>query len=106
MFGDYLKAKKDQYEQRKAERHRWEDPWWESQGSSRSKFWENMYRSMSISIPLESFQALGLKETADLDAVKNAYRQLAKTHHPDKGGSSEGFREVTDAKNRCLAYLV
>jgi len=118
MFGDYLKAKKDQYEERKAEQtrrreewQRWRDPWGDPfahffGGEGKAGFWERMLRNMKLNtIPTESFQALGLVETANINDVKDAYRNLVKVHHPDKGGSKEKFCEATDAKNRCLAYL-
>lgn len=42
--------------------------------------------------PLEpSLVALGLHQTASQDDVKRAYRERAKTLHPDVGGSHEAF---------------
>lgn len=110
MFGDYLKAKKEQYEERKRERARWSDPFdgfgFFGFGGSGGSFWEDILKNMKMnSIPTESFDALGLMHTADVEAVKNAYRSLVMIHHPDKGGNSIKFVEVTDAKNKCLAYL-
>ena len=30
---------------------------------------------------------------------------LSKLHHPDKGGDSKRFMEITEAKNKCLIYV-
>lgn len=69
-------------------------------------FWDFLLASMiKDSKPTESFQKLGLNDNATTDDVKNAYRQLSMQHHPDKGGNSDKFIEITEAKNKCLAYL-
>lgn len=39
------------------------------------------------------------------DAVLAAYRTKAQTAHPDKGGSSEAFQELTQAKDIALATI-
>lgn len=36
------------------------------------------------------------------DEIKRAYRELAKTKHPDHGGSSEAFGELTSAYEEAL----
>ncbi|MDT8435222.1 MAG: molecular chaperone DnaJ [Gemmatimonadota bacterium] len=46
------------------------------------------------------YEILGVPRTADLAAIKKAYRGLAMEHHPDRNASadaSERFREVTEA---------
>lgn len=43
------------------------------------------------------YKVLGIEKTADSAAVKKAYRKLAMTHHPDKGGDPEKFKEITKA---------
>jgi DnaJ-class molecular chaperone len=35
------------------------------------------------------YQTLSLKENSNFEAVKSAYKHLAKTHHPDKGGRKD-----------------
>jgi hypothetical protein len=55
--------------------------------------------------PISSFQTLGLESDATLDDVKVSYRKLSMLHHPDKGGNRDKFIEITEAKNKCLAFL-
>lgn len=45
----------------------------------------------------DCFKLLGVAATATLEQVKTAYRKLAETHHPDKGGSTEEFLQLADA---------
>jgi len=40
---------------------------------------------------------LGISPTADIEAIKTAYRQLSKRHHPDKGGDPIIFDAITKA---------
>jgi len=42
-------------------------------------------------------QALGVAADADADAIKTAYRNLARVHHPDAGGDAEQFNRVAAA---------
>lgn len=39
----------------------------------------------------------GVEKDAQPNAIKKAYRKLAMTHHPDKGGDEERFKEITTA---------
>jgi hypothetical protein len=41
--------------------------------------------------------ALGVSDDADADAIKRAYRNLARVHHPDAGGDAEQFNRVAAA---------
>lgn len=48
--------------------------------------------------PVESaFAALELPPTADVSAVKEAYREKVKTVHPDHGGDREAFERIREA---------
>ena len=42
-------------------------------------------------------QTLGVAADADADAIKTAYRRLARVHHPDAGGNAEQFNRVAAA---------
>jgi len=43
------------------------------------------------------YEILGLKKDATSNEIKKAYRKLAKEHHPDKGGSEDKFKEISEA---------
>lgn len=43
------------------------------------------------------YSILGVNENATQDDIKKAYRKLAITHHPDKGGSEETFKKISEA---------
>jgi molecular chaperone DnaJ len=46
---------------------------------------------------MQHYQSLGLKFDATPEEIKSAYRRLAGTHHPDRGGSPEVFRRIQAA---------
>lgn len=43
------------------------------------------------------YEVLGLNKSCSIDDIKKAYRKLAMTHHPDKGGDADTFKEITEA---------
>lgn len=43
------------------------------------------------------YEILGVDKNSTQDDIKKAYRKLAMTHHPDKGGDDELFKEITEA---------
>ena len=48
------------------------------------------------------FPLLGLPRSATRAEVLTAFRNLAKTAHPDAGGDAASFRELVAEKNRAL----
>jgi len=50
--------------------------------------------SLMASDVFDPFDILGIDTYANSTAVKQAYRSLSKTHHPDKGGDTEVFQRI------------
>lgn len=48
------------------------------------------------------WDVLGVERTADKAAITNAFRALAKTHHPDYGGQAEDFKRLRAAYEQAL----
>jgi DnaJ-class molecular chaperone len=46
---------------------------------------------------MNCYEILGVSKDASQDEIKKAYRNLVKVHHPDKGGSDERFKEISQA---------
>lgn len=45
----------------------------------------------------DPYTVLGVKRSDTLEEIKKAFHRLAHTHHPDKGGNAEKFKEVAAA---------
>jgi DnaJ family protein A protein 2 len=43
------------------------------------------------------YSVLGVSKQADTQEIRTAYKQLAKEHHPDKGGDPEKFKQLSEA---------
>ena len=43
------------------------------------------------------YKVLGVSKNASQDEIKKAFRKLARTNHPDAGGSEEKFKEINEA---------
>ena len=43
------------------------------------------------------YSVLGVSKGAETSEIRTAYKQLAKEHHPDKGGDPEKFKELSQA---------
>jgi DnaJ homolog subfamily A member 2 len=43
------------------------------------------------------YELLNVAKDADAETIKRAFRHLAKTHHPDKGGDPEKFKQLSQA---------
>ena len=57
---------------------------------------------LTISTALDT---LGLSADASIDDINKAYRRLVLKYHPDKGGKSEDFHKISDAKDYLLENI-
>jgi len=55
--------------------------------------------------PASPYRVLGVAEGASLDEVKAAFREQALAHHPDHGGTAEGFIAVKRAYDAAVARI-
>ena len=46
---------------------------------------------------MDHYSTLGVSRDASQEEIKKAYRKLAMTHHPDKGGNPAEFQKINDA---------
>jgi len=46
---------------------------------------------------MDYYQTLGIKEDADQDEIRAAYKKLAMKNHPDRGGDTKRFQEISQA---------
>ncbi len=46
---------------------------------------------------MDYYKILEVNENASLDEIKRSYRKLAAKHHPDKGGDTKKFQEISQA---------
>ena len=43
------------------------------------------------------YKTLNINSNSSTDEIKKAFRNLSKTHHPDKGGDENTFKEISAA---------
>jgi DnaJ-domain-containing protein 1 len=53
----------------------------------------------------EWWKVLGVEPEADQPAIRNAYRALARRHHPDAGGTPAEFKRLRRAYEQALAQF-
>ena len=47
----------------------------------------------------QHYKILGIKSTSSMIEIEQSYKQLAKKIHPDKGGNSYLFQQITNSYN-------
>lgn len=63
------------------------------------------YLPPSIELP-SFFKTLGFKQIPNSEEeIRTRYKNLAKSVHPDMGGSAENFNKFSQASEQCLKYL-
>jgi hypothetical protein len=53
----------------------------------------------------DPLEVLGLRPDADAEEIRAARRDLARRHHPDRGGDAAAMQAVNEAADRALARL-
>jgi hypothetical protein len=104
------------------------DLWWEKKRRTGKRYRASQYlleTATKKNIPLEQVKPLEIASphcvgkplrylklsNDDLngcnasEAVKSAYRRQALRHHPDRGGTSESFRELHQAYQKLISWL-
>ena len=51
---------------------------------------------------MNPYAVLGIGENSNKEQIKEAYLNLARQHHPDRGGDANKFKEATDAYDILL----
>lgn len=103
LFPKEMKRRKYERESRQRRHDEYQDMFNDFNQDSFFNRIANLYKALQK--PVTSFLLLGLTLDANSEDVKKAYRALAMKHHPDKGGKQSIFIGMTEAKNKCLAYL-
>lgn len=106
LFPNEMKRRQQEKEDR--EKHRAEYKDWEQREFGFYDHFFGMFNFLFKSqnkIPTESFEVMKLTHESSEEEIKDEYRKLSKLHHPDKGGDSKRFMEITEAKNKCLIYV-
>jgi bifunctional non-homologous end joining protein LigD len=74
--------------------------------------WKNSFKqafansdSTKSIISKSNFEILGIEPTTSFDKVKKKFYQLAKIHHPEKGGDNETFLKIIEAYNAIKKSL-
>lgn len=78
---------------------------WSTSNSSDNRENRERTRKQSPFAPskVDAYTALFLLPDAPAPLVKAAYRELAKLHHPDAGGTTEGMQKINEAYRQLAA---
>lgn len=52
---------------------------------------------------MDYYKILGVPRGASEEEIKKAYRKLAMTHHPDRGGNEEEFKKIKEAYEKLTS---
>lgn len=95
----------EERQRRYEERKKMEHDFMEEMYQAHMNYWKNLLAHIVLaSMPMDSFEYLGLTVDATPDDIQKRFRELALEAHPDRGGSQEKFIELTNHKNRCLKW--
>lgn len=61
------------------------------------KYWKERENKETSTPGIALFNILQINPTNDKTVIKAAYRKLVLIHHPDRGGSEEKFKQITEA---------
>lgn len=87
------------------ERKKMEHDFMEEMYQAHMNYWKNLLAHIVLaSMPMDSFEYLGLTVDATPDDIQKRFRELTLKAHPDRGGSQEKFIELTNHRNRCLKW--
>ena len=103
-----MKRQREIHEERQRryeERKKMEHDFMEEMYQAHMNYWKNLLAHIVLaSMPMDSFEYLGLAVDATVDDIQKKFRELALKAHPDRGGSQEKFIELTNHRNRCLKW--
>jgi DnaJ family protein A protein 2 len=51
---------------------------------------------------MDPYDILGVNRNSTEEEIKKSYKNLARRHHPDKGGDEEKFKEITSAYSQIM----
>lgn len=74
-------------------------PDWRGQGGGQRQGGPGAGPAAGAMSRAEALEVLGLKEGASDAAIRKAYRELMKKHHPDQGGSAWFAARINEARN-------
>lgn len=106
LFPKEMQKVREEKKKREEAKKRYKD-WEQSQYDyfAQASYYYFLASILKIQKPLSSFVLLELQPECTVEDVNKAYRKMSMLHHPDKGGNQEKFIAITDAKNKCIAYL-